>query len=65
MESYTQSLAELEKILSELRSDSCDVDTLTTRTRRAVELLKFCRERLTTTEEELRNILQSLQNPTA
>lgn len=63
MESYTQSLAELEKILSELRSDSCDVDTLTARTRRAVELLKFCRERLTTTEEELRNILQSLQSP--
>ena len=63
MESYTQSLAELEKILAELRSDSCDVDTLTARTARAVELLKFCRERLTTTEEELRAILLSLQSP--
>lgn len=61
MESYTQSLAELERILAELRSDSCDVDTLAARTRRAVELLKFCRERLTTTEEELRTILQTLQ----
>ena len=63
METYTSALAELEKILSELRSDACDVDTLTARTRRAVELLKFCRERLTTTEEELRTILQSLQSP--
>ena len=63
MESYTQSLAELERILAELRSDACDVDTLAARTRRAVELLKFCRERLTTTEEELRAILQSLQTP--
>ena len=61
MESYTQSLAELERILAELRSDSCDVDTLAARTRRAVELLKFCRERLTTTEDELRTILQTLQ----
>ena len=63
MESYTKSLAELEKILAELRSDACDVDTLAARTRRAVELLKFCRERLTTTEDELRTILQSLQSP--
>lgn len=60
--SYNQSLAELEKILAELRSDSCDVDTLAARTRRAVELLKICRERLTTTEEELRSILASLQS---
>lgn len=63
MDSYTQSLSELEKILSELRSDSCDVDTLTQKTRRAVELLKFCRERLTTTESELRTILSQLQSP--
>ncbi len=60
--SYNQSLAELEKILAELRSDSCDVDTIAARTRRAVELLKICRERLTTTEEELRSILASLQS---
>ena len=59
---YTQSLAELEKILAELRSDACDVDTLAARTRRAVELLKFCRQRLTTTEDELRSILTSLQS---
>ena len=65
MESYTQSLAELEKILAELRSDACDVDTLAARSRRAVELLKFCRERLTTTEDELRSILAQLQTPQA
>lgn len=59
---YTQSLAELEKILAELRSDACDVDTLAARTRRAVELLRFCRQRLTTTEDELRSILTSLQS---
>lgn len=64
-ESYKLAVAELEKILAELRSDSCDVDTLAQRTRRAVELLKFCRERLTTTEEELRGILESLQSPEA
>ena len=60
--SYNESLAELEKILEELRSDTCDVDTLAQRTRRAVELLKICRQRLTTTEEELRAILSTLQS---
>lgn len=59
---YKQASAELEQILAELRSDKCDIDTLTARTRRAVELLEFCRSRLTTTEDELRTILQSLQN---
>lgn len=60
---FSESLAELEKIVAELRSDSCDVDTLVARTARAVELLESCRKNLTTTEEELRKVLQSLQSP--
>lgn len=62
---YNQALAELEKILSQLRSEACDVDSLTAATRRAVELLNICRSRLTTTEEELQQILQTLQTPEA
>ena len=61
--SYNQAIAELEKIVESLRSSATDVDTLTERTRRAVELLTICRSRLTTTEEELRTILTSLQTP--
>ena len=55
--SYNESLAELEKILSELRADNCDVDKLAERTRRAATLLAECRARLTRTEEELNAIL--------
>lgn len=61
--SYNQAISELEKIVESLRSSATDVDTLTARTRRAVELLTICRSRLTTTEEELRTILTSLQTP--
>ncbi|MGN0222650.1 MAG: exodeoxyribonuclease VII small subunit [Muribaculaceae bacterium] len=61
--SYNQAIAELEMIVESLRSSATDVDTLTARTRRAVELLTVCRSRLTTTEEELRTILNSLQTP--
>lgn len=57
---YAAASAELEAILTELRSDKCDIDTLAARTRRAVELLTLCRDRLTATDAELREILQSL-----
>ena len=59
--SYSQALAELENILSALRGEDCDVDRLTQMTARAVELLNHCRSRLTTTDAELRKILDSLQ----
>ena len=62
-QSYKQAIAELEAILRNLRSESCDVDTLTASTRRAVQLLNFCRERLTTTEAELNQVLATLQSP--
>lgn len=58
---YKESLAELEAILAQLRSDNCDVDTLAERTRRAAQLLKECRDRLTATEEELSTILAELE----
>lgn len=57
---YSQALSQLEAILEQLRSDSCDVDNLTTLTARAVELLNHCRQRLTTTDQNLQKILQSL-----
>lgn len=60
--SYNQALAELEQILAALRGDECDVDKLTEMTARAVALLNHCRSRLTTTDEELRRILDSLQS---
>ncbi len=57
---YAQALAELEKILAQLRADNTDVDTLAERTRRAATLLAECRGRLTRTEEELHSILENL-----
>lgn len=59
---YSESIKELEEILRLIQSDKCDIDSLAAYTRRASELLKECRARLTATEEELRTILASL-NP--
>ena len=48
---YSQALAELEKILAQLRADNSDIDTLAERTRRAAHFAE-CRARLTRTEDE-------------
>lgn len=58
---YTQATAELESILRMMQSDNCDIDLLAAYTRRATELLAACRARLTATDAELREILESLQ----
>lgn len=59
--SYAQSVTELENILRMMQSDNCDIDHLAAYTRRAAELLRACRSRLTTTEEELKSILATLE----
>lgn len=57
---YTEAVSELEQILAHMQSDKCDIDKLSAYTRRATELLKECRSRLTATDEELRAILAEL-----
>lgn len=60
-QTYEQSLAELNKIIQQMQSDQCDIDKLAAMTRRAAELLASCRAKLTATEDELRQILASMQ----
>lgn len=63
--SYREAVNELDAILREMQSDNCDIDKLSAMTRRATELISECRNRLTATDEELRNILASLTPKTA
>ncbi|MEE1207400.1 MAG: exodeoxyribonuclease VII small subunit [Muribaculaceae bacterium] len=60
--SYRESMEQLEAIVKKLQSSDCDIDTMVADTRRAAELIKRCREKLVTTETELRQVLQSLQS---
>ena len=57
---YNQAVSELDSILRMMQSDQCDIVRLTAYTRRASELLRECRSRLTATDEELRGILADL-----
>lgn len=54
--SYTEAIAEIEKIMTKLRGESVDVDTLTAEVKRASELIELCKQRLRTTEEEVNKL---------
>lgn len=60
--SYSVAIRELEEIIGKMESDNCDIDQLSTYTSRALELLKFCKERLFKTNEEVERCLEELRN---
>lgn len=57
---YGAALAELERILDEIEDDSVDVDVLAARVKRAAELLRVCRERITSARVEVTQIVADL-----
>lgn len=58
---YKEAVIELEEIVRKMESDSCDIDELSSYTTRALELLKFCKERLFKTNEEVEKCLEELR----
>ena len=56
--SYTEAMAEIEKILAELRSENIDVDTLTAKVARASSLIELCKSRLHATAEEVKKLFE-------
>ena len=57
---YTKALSELEGIVRSLETNTADVDTLSAQVKRAVDLVKFCKDKLDSTEVEIRSILKDL-----
>ncbi len=58
--SYGKAIAELETIVAKMQSDDCDIDSLAGYTSRALELLKYCKEKLFTTDQEVKKCLEAL-----
>lgn len=57
---YSKAVAELEDIVRRMQNPECDIDLLSTYTSRALELLKYCRRKLTVTDEEIKKCLAEL-----
>ncbi len=58
---YAEALAELESILAEIEDDAVDVDVLAARVKRAAELLRVCRGRITAAKVEVTQIVAELE----
>lgn len=50
---YESAFAELQQIVRDLQDESVSIDELTAKIARAAELIRFCREKLRLTEEEM------------
>jgi exodeoxyribonuclease VII small subunit len=55
---YKEAVAEIEEILEKLENDDPDVDELAENVKRVNFLIKFCREKLTETEAEIKKIME-------
>jgi exodeoxyribonuclease VII small subunit len=59
--SYKEALSEIEEILEKLENEELDVDKLTESIKRVSFLLKFCKEKLTTTEGEVQKLIDEME----
>ncbi len=59
---YGKAVAELESIVARMQADNCDIDNLAAYTSRALELLKYCKEKLFTTDQEVKRCLEALNS---
>lgn len=54
---YEDAVHELEQIVRQMENDELDLDSLGEQLKRAQELIKFCKNRLTKTDGEIKKIL--------
>lgn len=54
---YEEALKELEEIARKMESGQYDIDELTTQLKKAQQLIKLCKDKLTKTDEEIRKVL--------
>ena len=54
---YEAAMAELQAIANKMENDELDIDQMSDQLKRAQELIKLCKDKLTTTDEEIKKIL--------
>ena len=60
--SYAEALAEIEEIIAHIENDQYSIDELTDKVKRISFLINYCKEKLRSTESELNNILDKMQD---
>jgi exodeoxyribonuclease VII small subunit len=60
--SYSEAIAELELIVTEIEQGEISVDTLSEKVKRAADLIKICKAKLSSTEDDVNKILGEIKN---
>ena len=58
---YTQAVTELEELVKKMQDPQCSIDNLTDYTKRSKQLLDICRNKLTAADNQLKQILATIQ----
>jgi len=59
---YSEAFDELQQIVSEIESGEISVDQLSEKVKRATLLIRVCKQKLVTTEEDVTRLLKDLEN---
>ena len=54
---YEAAMAELQSIVRKMENDELDIDQMTEQLKRAQQLIKLCKDKLTKTDAEIKKIL--------
>jgi len=54
---YEQAYQELQTIVRRMENDELDIDQMSEQLKRAQQLIKLCKDKLTKTDEEIKKIL--------
>ena len=58
---YKEAMTEIEAIVAELEENKLDVDQLGEKVKRVAQLIGFCKSKLRATEEEVEQVLKSME----
>lgn len=58
---YTEAFEELQQIVRDMEDGEITVDELSLKVKRATELIKICKQKLNSTEEDVNQILKELE----
>ena len=56
---YEEAVKELEGIVAKMENDELNIDQMSQQLKRAQQLIKTCRDKLTKTDEEIKKILEA------
>ncbi|MBN1197743.1 MAG: exodeoxyribonuclease VII small subunit [Bacteroidales bacterium] len=58
---YSEAYSELQELVSEIEAGEISVDELSGKVKRAALLIRICKEKLTSTQEDVNQILKELE----